>query len=506
MGAQSECRVIASKHNKHKRFPTRSQEKFQNPLSDKSSHGNNNRPGCLVVKSKSEMRISRTREYCIVDSTQFEMPAAPGCLVPFAGHRYIHNHTHKYHDYMNVVIPKESGFVKEQMKMVVGDLENVLGELQSVVGDLQVLVKQIDIVTSKIDKEYKVDPNRNNINGPGSVLAIESPKEKPLRPKPLKEGPSQPFDLIRRQMSTDYAFHAPAHWGNKASVKFQNGKKEPIGNQCIRKSRVGCSSTPLQNKQHKNPSREGEKLCPPRMQLANSLYEQAKKAHEEMMKNKLHSNKTNVNDDLIIPAYDENRNECKTKVLNNSGRRGANNSLINGLAHNAEQRSCRESIAGNKCNQQAPCEEKSASDPSIIIPSPVSNQELEYSGVYERELDLKLELEFDDNLENYNGVDEGSTLELHNYTDYKLMQKIQPPNSLPAWRAYPPVGVSSVDLSTIESSDDLQITTPTESSSDVLNDNVGSSVESSKDNSPSAEIQTHWDKVDDKITFKGDSC
>ena len=63
-------------------------------------------------------------------------------------------------------------------------------------------------------------------------------------------------------------------------------------------------------------------------------------------------------------------------------------------------------------------------------------------------------------------------MELKNYTDYKLLQKLQPPNSLPSWRAFPPAGVASVDLSTIEFSGDLQITTPTESSSDILNDNV----------------------------------
>ena len=162
---------------------------------------------------------------------------------------------------------------------------------------------------------------------------------------------------------------------------------------------------------------------------------------------------------------------------------------------NAKQHSCQKSISSNKCNQQCTNDRSSESNASIIIPSPVSNNESDYCGVYERELDLKLELEFDDNLENYNGVDEGNTLELKNYTDYKLLQKIQPPNSLPSWRAYPPVGVASVDLNTIEFSDDLQITTPTESSSDILNDNVVCSTrDTSRENSLSIfDMKTQWD-------------
>ena len=164
MSTQSDCRVITSKHNKHKYKTSKSQEKVNNPLSDKSSQGNNNGPSCLVVKSKSEMRISSTREYCIMDPTQFGISTSHGYMVPIPRHKYIHNHTRKYHDYMNVVIPTGTGIVKEQMKMVVGDLENVLGELQTVVGDLQVLVKQIDIVTSKIDEEYKSENEPNTSN------------------------------------------------------------------------------------------------------------------------------------------------------------------------------------------------------------------------------------------------------------------------------------------------------------------------------------------------------
>ena len=38
------------------------------------------------------------------------------------------------------------GAVKEQVRLVVGDLESVLGELRSVVGDLKDLVSQIDQV------------------------------------------------------------------------------------------------------------------------------------------------------------------------------------------------------------------------------------------------------------------------------------------------------------------------------------------------------------------------
>ena len=196
----------------------------------------------------------------------------------------------------------------------------------------------------------------------------------------------------------------------------------------------------------------------------------------------------------MTTTYDENFNKCKKEMFDNSFM--PNNSLTN-KPYKAKQHSCQKSISSNKCNQHYTNDKASESNASIIIPSPVSNIESDYCGVYERELDLKLELEFDDNLENYNGVDEGNTLELKNYTDYKLLQKLQPPNSLPSWRAYPPVGVASVDLNTIEFSDDLQITTPTESSSDVLNDNVVCSTrDTSSDNSLSiSDVETHWDNA-----------
>ena len=506
MGAQPEYRVITSKHNKHKHRTSKSQEKVNNPLSDKSSQGNNNGPGCLVVKSKSEMRISSTREYCIMDPTQFRMSTSHGCMVPIPGHRYIHNHTRKYHDYMNVVIPKGAGIVKEQMKMVVGDLENVLGELQTVVGDLQVLVNQIDIVTSKIDEEYRSESQPSIGDSEGnrrrSTSALETlTTQEAIHSNASKQAPSQSFDLIRRQMSSDYVFHAPVHRGSKASSKFQNSQKE---------SNCDSADNSKQNvkkltdcKLEKRPSRfQKESHFPVRIQMANKLYEQAKKAHEDKLKKNIQCNGIIERKECpLIAAYDENSNKCKKKVFDNNFM--LNKSSTN-KALNAKQYSCRKSISNSKCNQRYTNDNSSERNTSIIIPSPVSNVESDYCGVYERELDLKLELEFDDNLENYNGIDEGNTLELKNYTDYKLIQKLQPPNSLPSWRAYPPMGVASVDLNTIEFSDDLQITTPTESTSDILNDNVVCSTRDfSTDNSPSIfDIESPWDNSADlKVDF-----
>ena len=469
MSAQSDFRVITSKHNKHKHKTSKSQEKVNNRLSDKSSQGNNNGPSCLVVKSKSEMRISSTREYCIMDPTQFGMSTSHGYMVPIPGHKYIHNRTRKYHDYMNVVIPSGTGIVKEQMKMVVGDLENVLGELQSVVGDLQVLVKQIDIVTSKIDQEYKSEnePNTSNIaeNRGKSTSAVDKlTSKRALQSDALKQTTSQSFDLIRRQMSSDYVFHAPVHRGNKASSKILNESTCNFKNQ-ENSEEILTKDADRKSENHPTAFRK-ETHFPIRIQMANKLYEQAKKAHEERTKNNNHAI---TKDCPSVDSCDDNSFRFKNNMFDNNINRckPAMNKPFD-----VRQRSRQTSISSNKCNQQYTSGKHLGSNATVIIASPVSNAESDYCGVYERELDLKLELEFDDNLENYNGIDEGNTLELRNYTDYKLLQKLQPPNSLPSWRVYPPAGMASVDLNTIEFSDDLQITTPTESSSDILNDNV----------------------------------
>ena len=47
--------------------------------------------------------------------------------------------------------------VRRQMKQVVGDLVTVLGELRTVVGDIRTLVSQIDVVTHKIDQSVSSD-------------------------------------------------------------------------------------------------------------------------------------------------------------------------------------------------------------------------------------------------------------------------------------------------------------------------------------------------------------
>ena len=208
------------------------------------------------------------------------------------GHRYIHNHTRKYHDYMNVVIPKGTGIVKEQMKTVVGDLENVLGELQTVVGDLQVLVNQIDIVTSKIDEEYRSDSQPSIGDSEGnrrrSSSALEALTTKGvIHSNALKQAPSQSFDLIRRQMSSDYVFHAPVHRGSKASIKFQNSKKDSASN-CdrednSRKDERKTSDCILE----KHPFKvQKESRFPVRIQMANKLYEQAKESTRRKTKEK----------------------------------------------------------------------------------------------------------------------------------------------------------------------------------------------------------------------------
>ncbi|KAK2141002.1 hypothetical protein LSH36_1186g02016 [Paralvinella palmiformis] len=67
------------------------------------------------------------------------------------------------------------GFVvRRQMKQVVGDLVTVLGELRTVVGDIRTLVSQIDIVTHKIDQSVSSDQSDRSARSANPKIGTRS--------------------------------------------------------------------------------------------------------------------------------------------------------------------------------------------------------------------------------------------------------------------------------------------------------------------------------------------
>ena len=179
-------------------------------------------------------------------------------------------------------------------------------------------------------------------------------------------------------MSSDYVFHAPVHRGSKAPSKIPNESTSDFKNQENSKEIV----TKDVNRKSEAVFRK-ETHFPVRIQMANKLYEQAKKAHEDRVKN---NNHTITKNHPAVTSCDGNFYKFKNKMFDNNikHRNPAMNKPLN-----AKQYSCQASISSNKCNQQYTSGTHPESDATVIIPSPVSNAESDYCGVYERELDLK---------------------------------------------------------------------------------------------------------------------
>ena len=415
----------------------------------------------------------------------------------------------------------EQVVVKEQVKAVVGDLENVLGELKTVVGDLRVLVNQIDVVTSKIDEEYgaevrtsmevcKVDKRRRS----ASILETGTPKREV--PAFVRHSLSQPFDVLRP--NKDWIFHAPAldfaskmsdsprhsnsssaavrskkeeqyvcHAHNVANTKidtiYGTPKKDDIiictpGSLCQRKEsvyhtpvhggnrrrvdlaiyeNVPITTCRTPSKSGSNNSRSprtssGSKTHSPRTSNSSGIGNSAESGNGNTLNNKRekqrkphrHSTKrsemvdntTQVDLTKTTPSYFE---QCDNRRL-----------VVSDMPDTGEYHHKRGTTLELLTNNHHHC--------SPCSPSPDSD----YCGVYERELDLKLELIFEDDIDN--NCDDRRTLDLQSYPGYGSTYDRE---RVSRWAAYTLVNMGSLPLS-----DDQLTETPSECSSDILNDNV----------------------------------
>ncbi len=374
----------------------------------------NNESRCVVVKSLSEMRISSTREIRIVDATQIHMSTSHEYIKPISGRRCHRQDSRKYHDYINVMIPMGKEMVVEQMKIVVSDLENVLREIHTVVGDLQILVNQIDIVTNKIDGRQKYDGDTSassSDDSQRSLRAVQGPEE--AQPNPPHE--IQPLDLTRRQAPDDSMPQYPCN--QRRRPKKQSNKIEVSTKKASSAVKAAgilgdvlqCSAVSRNEQHYPVGNQLHNEVCPQSNVRENSL-------ENTVLSNMVSSCTCSTADTaLVLSSRDENSNLFEISCVPDT-------SFTTELLPQHE--SCPRPSSCAKCNQEHFNQDTSVLGKAATIAGSASGIESDYSGIYELELDRRLELEFDDNLENYTGIDENNTLELKNYRDYRLFQNI----------------------------------------------------------------------------------
>ena len=270
--------------------------------------------------------------------------------------------------------------VKDQVRMVVGDLEGVLSELQTVVGDLRVLVDQIDVVTNKIDKEYGCE---TPVKGKQVKTTKQYNKEYQKHLSIAQLEHIRPNDLhfsakhlnIQKQLSNSIHDCSSLVFEQDQTVEIEQSKSKTPD------SIMSLSSCDLNhNKKTKAPFKDKMKCS------TNGLTHRM----EDDNLNQTHKN-SYVN---IAPS-----GLLTHKSLYNS----VSSPVINKIESGEEQESMKSAISDQLDPHHANC--------SQCSPSP----DTDYCGVYERELELRLELEHNDQLDNYNGIDETNTAEMYSF-------------------------------------------------------------------------------------------
>ena len=417
--------------------------------------------------------------------------------------------------------------VKKQVKAVVGDLENVLGELKTVVGDLRVLVNQIDVVTNKIDEEYGTEV-RSFDKRRRSTSLLETGTPKKDKGTCVRHSVSQPFDVLRQNERCDSdppsdqtivtkLSEPPSHSNSNSTVihkkvdtiichehtmasdkkddctVFRASRKDDIiictpGSTCHKKgTRTSLPSNASSRRNNdvvlyenvpiassRTPSKSGSHIFrSPRTSSCSKSQSQRtsnssgignincngngnapRDKHKHSYSKSIRTKRNSLReDDRNLFADDSNKdiNFGKTEPTTHYSK-GAQVDRANVL--NVHHTHC------------SPCS-----------PSPDSD----YCGVYERELDLKLELVFDDGFDN--AYDDRRTLDLEPYPGYGasfVRERVS------RWAAY-----TVVNIDRLPTSDDQLTETPSETSSDILNDNVLRS-------STSYDYSAPWDSLFDR--------
>ena len=412
--------------------------------------------------------------------------------------------------------PRQRHVVKKQMRQVVGDLETVIGELRTVMGDLKTLVNQIDVVTERLDRQY---PEEGDIKRRLSASVVESPRHKTTTP--MRHSMSHSHDIQRMSAPPLFSNHylQPAALKDGKAAASRNGLVSHVMNGPS-PSRVKPRVSPETNKRDSNREIQGSVKTvsnPPSSKTSSSSEKQrgkkssgsgSKASKSSNGSSDTKSNRHSVPSTTKDYDYMYKETSCPLRIveelaspldaktiLDNLPRREV---LIPPCFFTAIENNISTRVVKNKSRSstQLKCHKKTKSDTTRIKPdchmiwsdtfsdswfdtadrssvrsrcssghtqtrcSPHSDSpEVEYCGVYERELDEKLELEFDDHLDVFDTFDK----------DFDKPYQSKYDKNINTWKRYT-MDYSSRDTS-LDFSDDRLSDSVTETSSDILNDN-----------------------------------
>ena len=353
-----------------------------------------------------------------------------------------------------------------QVKMVAGELENVLGELKTVVGDLRTLVSQIDEVTSKIDKEYGLDAD--TLDKAKRRLSTSVLETRASRKHVYRLSGSQSFDIVQPGYHREFMSAAeirdlsPSVSSRHSSTAYRKRMQWLLNPQPGHTgSDMGDNRVTRAKTKPKSFSKPelGSKPC-------YGNVDRLDRSAEELSRSR--TDKLNIGDE----------NHCK------NGKQNTSSTMIkrhSGQFDHIPRAQELMALRMVKCN--FPVIDKPLQPvPNGIIPvtsqkpkrrhhpinrrkSSKSSPNVEYSGVYEKELDSLLEC---DELQNQDSFDD--TQSQLSFTDAidnaNKAYAAHYDRDVNTWTAYTMVHLDAHGFS------DEQLSETTETTSDILNDNV----------------------------------
>ena len=326
----------------------------------------------------------------------------------------------------NIERKPEGGFVvRHQMKQVVGDLVSVLGELKTVVGDIRTLVTQIDVVTHKLDQSVSSDQSDRSFGSSNLLKPVARSRSRSSESGDQKDpktchSPSNDSELgrvVAKRVAN--MCDLSCFYSEKEEMKSQKS----LNSHGSRSRSSGSNNTPC------FVDRQGERLS-----NHDTVYVAYRQKPDRYSSDKRPLSTPNKMGNPLMGRDKDNFKENCPKPKRNQSK---SNPYISHIYENIKAFTRRTTGDGYmKITQPCKVQDRSASIPKhtqkqgcitissqhnshtrsskdtskVLKPSngktksksPHKNKKKlpqDYSGLYEREMEEKLELEFDDSLD-----------------------------------------------------------------------------------------------------------
>ena len=423
--------------------------------------------------------------------------------------------------------------VKEQMRLVVGDLENVLGELKDVVGDLQVLVNQIDAVTNKLDEEYGPDVRVNERRRRKSTSNIEAKKTPEtqhcksksfhhIEVEPDKKDITADTKKCEKTMNVGSQELTSPVWQLRSITSALN-ESHPQMSQSYTPEMYYYNDYPDPRFREFSRDTLMDRFLNSRMTQSMSSYDShltqssvlssiynSEKTEGVMCRSSdtsgimVSSKDSKMGESMSEPEYIL-KNTCQSKRRpedlgvsmsdsnnNDSLKMRKGRSVVRcGQLCSSDKQDIRAIASGNterllrlgddavsdhdsfSMTSSTRSESSCGRDPNHVHcgPSCSMSPDSDYCGVYEREFEMKVELEYDDDLDNYYGIDECLSVELESFKECNVKYRDRNLNN-DIWSNY----MTTKDIGDdTDLDEDPFIDSAADVSSDLLNENMAAS-------------------------------